>query len=40
MRILETLAGAVVAVITVFILIAGSLFALGSIGRYIKAKSI
>ncbi len=40
MRILETLAGAVVAVISVFILMAGSLFALGSIGRYIKAKSM
>ncbi len=40
MRVLETLAGAVVAVISVFILMAGSLFALGSIGRYIKAKSM
>jgi hypothetical protein len=40
MKVLETLAGAVVAVVSVFILLAGSLFALGSIGKYMKAKSM
>jgi hypothetical protein len=40
MRILETLAGAVVAVLSVFILAVGSLFALGSMGRYIRAKNM
>ncbi len=41
MKALETLAGAVVAVVSVFIL-AGrvQLFAFGSIGRYMKAKSM
>ena len=32
MKILETLAGAVIAVLSVFILLVGSLFAVGSMG--------
>jgi hypothetical protein len=40
MRVLEALAGAIVAVCSVLILLVGSVFALGSIGRYMKAKSM
>jgi hypothetical protein len=40
MKVLEVLGGAVVAVCSVIILAVGSVFALGSIGRYMKAKSM
>ncbi len=40
MKVLEILAGSVIAVASMLILLVGSVFALGSIGRYIKAKSM
>jgi hypothetical protein len=40
MKILETIAGAVVAALSVFILLIGSLFAVGSMGKYIRNKSM
>lgn len=40
MKILETLAGAVIAVLTVVILLVGSIFAVGSMGKYVRNKSI
>jgi hypothetical protein len=40
MKVLEVLAGAVIAVLTVLILIVGSVFAVGSIGRYLKGKTM
>jgi hypothetical protein len=40
MKVLEAIAGSVIAVLSMFILLAGSLVAVGSIGRYIKAKNM
>ena len=40
MRVLETLAGAVIAVFSVVILLVGSIFAVGSMGKYIRNKSM
>jgi hypothetical protein len=40
MKFLEILAGAVIAFLSAFILLVGSLFALGSIGKYIKNKNM
>ena len=40
MRALEFLGGLVIAIISVFILLAGMIFAFGSIGRYMKAKAM
>ena len=40
MRVLETLAGAVVAVLSVFILLVGSIFAVGSMGKYVRNKTM
>lgn len=40
MRVLETLAGAVVAVLSVFILLVGSIFAVGSMGKYVRNKAM
>ena len=40
MKVLETLAGAVIAVLSVLILLVGSLFAVGSMGKYIRNKAM
>jgi len=40
MKVLEILAGAVIAVASMLILLVGSAFALGSLGKLIKAKSM
>jgi hypothetical protein len=40
MKVLETLAGAVLAVFSVLILLVGMLFAVGSMGKYIRNKSM
>ena len=40
MKVLETLAGAVIAVFTVLILLVGMLFAVGSMGKYIRNNSM
>jgi hypothetical protein len=40
MRFLETLAGAVIAVFSVFILLVGMLFAVGSMGKYMRNKAM
>jgi hypothetical protein len=40
MRVLEFLAGVVIAVLSLLILLVGSIFALGSIGRYLKVRSM
>ncbi len=37
---LETIAGVVVGVISLLILLVGALFAVGSFGRYLKARSM
>jgi hypothetical protein len=40
MKFLAVLAGAVIALFSVFILLVGSLFTLGSMGKYIRAKNM
>ncbi|HEX3447266.1 MAG TPA: hypothetical protein VHS97_03380 [Isosphaeraceae bacterium] len=40
MKVLETLAGAVIAVLSVVILLVGSIFALGSMGKYMRNKAM
>ncbi len=40
MKVLESIGGVVVGVVTLLILAVGALFAVGSIGRYLKAKSM
>jgi hypothetical protein len=40
MKVLETLAGAVIAVFSAVILLVGMLFAVGSMGKYIRNKSM
>ncbi len=40
MRVLETLAGSVIAVLSVFILLGGMLFSVGSMGKYIRNKAM
>jgi hypothetical protein len=40
MRFLESIAGGVLALFSVFILLVGMLFAVGSIGKYIRNKSM
>jgi hypothetical protein len=40
MKALEVLAGAVIAVVSVFVLLAGMLFSLGSMGKYIRNKNM
>jgi hypothetical protein len=40
MKILETLAGSLIALLSVFILLVGMLFAVGSMGKYIRNKAM
>jgi hypothetical protein len=40
MKFLEAVAGALVALLSLLILLVGSVFALGSIGKYIRAKNM
>jgi hypothetical protein len=40
MKILETLAGAVIALFSVLILLLGMLFAVGSMGKYLRNKAM
>ena len=40
MKILETLAGAVIALFSVLILLLGMLFAVGSMGKYMRNKAM
>lgn len=40
MKVLETLAGAVIAVLSLFILLAGGLVAIGSMGKYMRNKAL
>ncbi len=40
MKFLETIAGAAVAFVSVFILLIGSMLAVGSMGRYIRARNM
>jgi hypothetical protein len=40
MKFLEAIAGGVIALFTAFVLLVGSAFALGSIGRYIRARNM
>jgi hypothetical protein len=40
MRFLEMLAGAVLAIITGLILLVGALFAVGSMGKYLRNKAM
>jgi hypothetical protein len=40
MKVLDTLAGAVIAVFSVLILLVGTLFAVGSMGKYIRNKNM
>jgi hypothetical protein len=40
MRFLETLAGAVIGLLSVFVLLVGIVFAAGSIGRYFRVKNM
>jgi len=40
MKVLEFLGGAVIGLLSSLILVAGSIFALGSIGRYMKVKNM
>ena len=40
MKVLETLAGAVIAVFSVLILLVGMLFAVGSMGKYFRNKAM
>jgi hypothetical protein len=40
MKVLEFLAGLVIALLSTIILLFGMMFAVGSMGRYIKAKSM
>jgi hypothetical protein len=40
MKVLETLAGAVVAVLSVLVLLVGMLFAVGSMGKYMRNKAM
>jgi hypothetical protein len=40
MKVLETLAGAVIAVLSAVILLVGMLFAVGSMGKYMRNKSM
>ncbi len=40
MKYVESIGGVVVGVVTLLILAVGALFAVGSIGRYLKAKSM
>jgi hypothetical protein len=40
MKVLEVLGGLLVGVVTLLILLVGSLFAIGSMGKYIRNKSM
>jgi hypothetical protein len=40
MKALEALAGGVIAVVSVFVLLAGMLFSLGSMGKYMRNKNM
>ncbi|AGA28686.1 hypothetical protein [Singulisphaera acidiphila] len=40
MKVLEVFAGLAIGVVTLLILVVGSLFAVGSMGKYIKNKSM
>jgi hypothetical protein len=40
MRFLETLAGAVIALFSVLVLLVGMLFAVGSMGKYLRNKAM
>jgi hypothetical protein len=40
MKVLETLAGVVVAVLSVLVLLVGMLFAVGSMGKYMRNKAM
>ncbi len=40
MKILEAVAGAAIALVSVLILLVGSVFALGSIGKYVRNKNM
>jgi hypothetical protein len=40
MKVLETIAGAVLAVFSVVILLVGTLFAVGSMGKYMRNKAM
>jgi len=40
MRALETIGGFLLGIVSVLILVVGSLFAVGSIGRYLKTKNM
>jgi hypothetical protein len=40
MKVLETLAGAVIAFLSLLILLVGMVFAVGSMGKYIHSKNI
>jgi hypothetical protein len=40
MRILEFISGAVIGLLTFFVLILAVIFSVGSMGRYLKAKSM
>jgi hypothetical protein len=40
MRVLETLAGSVLAVLSAFILLVGMLFAVGSMGKHMRNKAM
>lgn len=40
MKLLETLAGSVIALFTVLILLVGTLFTVGSMGKYLRNKAM
>lgn len=40
MRFLETLGGAALALVSVFILLVGTLFTVGSMGKYLRNKAM
>jgi hypothetical protein len=40
MRVLEFLGGVVIGIVSMLILVVGALFTLGSMGRYMKIKSM
>jgi hypothetical protein len=40
MRVLEAIAGFAIGVVTLFILVGGGIFAFGSMGKYIRNKSM
>ena len=40
MRFLETLAGAVIALFSVLVLLVGTLFTVGSMGKYLRNKAM